>query len=132
MRPSWDEYGLALATTASTRAACTRRQVGAVILSMTHRVISMGYNGTQTGEVNCSDGGCPRGQLSYEECAAFSVYTNCRGIHAEHNAIEYAMGRSLAGSTIYITCEPCYECRERIAETFIERVVWPSGEYQNV
>lgn len=127
MRLTWDEYGLALAEVAASRAACTRRKVGAVILDRNHRVTSVGYNGTPAGEVNCSDGGCPRGRLSYDECPAFSGYSNCNGLHAEDNALSFA-----SGVTLYISCEPCYQCRELIATTDIERVVWPEGEYFNV
>lgn len=129
-RLTWDQYGLALAQVASSRAACTRRQVGAVVMSYTHRVLSMGYNGTAPQELNCTEGGCPRGQLTYDECPALSDYRNSQCVHAEVNATDYA--DYLAGSTLYVSCEPCYECREHIAGTSISRVVWPEGEYLNV
>lgn len=127
-RMTWDEYGLSLAHAASLRVACNRRQVGAVIMDLSHRVVSMGYNGTPAGMVNCSDGGCPRGQLSYDECPAFGSYSNCTGGHAEDNAIEYA-DVDLTGFTIYITCAPCDDCRLLIHNAGIKRAVWPEGEY---
>lgn len=127
-RPSWDEYGLELAFTVSRRAACNRSRVGAVILDAQHRIVSCGYNGVPAGQVNCSDGGCPRGQLSYDELPALSDYSNCNGIHAERNAIDYAPADRCLGSTIYITRAPCEGCREHTLASGITRVVWPDGE----
>lgn len=125
-RMTWDEYGLALANTVAKRAACTRRQVGAVILDPDHRVLSTGYNGVPAGELNCSEGGCPRGQLSYKQCPAFSDYTNSKCQHAERNAIKYT-NNIPEGSTIYITCPPCDGCNRLIKGVGIEQVIYPEA-----
>jgi dCMP deaminase len=61
-RPSWDEYGLALADTVSLRADCTKRQVGAVLLDVDNRIIGAGYNGARPGGKSCLAGDCPRGR----------------------------------------------------------------------
>lgn len=127
-RPTWDEYGLLLATAAASRAACNRSQVGAAVLDQAHRVVSCGYNGVPAGELNCSDGGCPRGQLSYEQLPPLGDYSNCRGSHAEKNAIDYAAAEACRGSTIYITRSPCDECLTLIRRSGISRVVTPEGE----
>ena len=58
-RPSWDEYFLNLAKVVRTRADCTRRKVGCLIVK-DFRIISSGYNGTPHGVKNCSEGGCRR------------------------------------------------------------------------
>lgn len=60
-RPSWDEYGLALAQTVSLRADCQRRKVGVCILDKEHRLVSTGYNGAYPGGPSCLKGECPRG-----------------------------------------------------------------------
>lgn len=124
----WDEYGMTLAKAAATNAACSRRQVGAAILDRDHRVIALGYNGTPKGEVNCSDGGCPRGLLTYEQCSAYGSYSNCKGKHAEVNAIEDAMrrGQRVRGMTLYVTYAPCKDCRRVIYENGLGRVCSPT------
>lgn len=120
-----------LAQAARLRAACSRRQVGAAILDAEHDTVSTGYNGVPAGDTNCSDGGCPRGLLSYDDCPAYGSYGNCVGRHAEHNAIRSAhkRGIDLTGTTIYVTHDPCADCAERIVRAGIERVISPnSGE----
>lgn len=122
-----DAYGMELAHAASRRADCTRRQVGAVIVSPDGRVISTGYNGAPAGAPGClSDGACPRGQLTYEQQEGLADYesTKCIAVHAEMNAVIYAGRDRCIGATIYVTCEPCYLCQLVIAAAGIERTVW--------
>lgn len=61
-RPSWDEWGLSIAKAVATRGECTRRRVGAVIISPKTRQIWAGYNGAAPGAPSCLDGACPRGR----------------------------------------------------------------------
>lgn len=131
-RPTWHEWALNVADVVATRADCTRRQVGAVILDEEHRIISTGYNGYPTDRPGClSAGACPRGQRSYAEIAADSPYVGvsvvCEAIHAEENAILYAR-KDLRGSTLYSTQKPCPNCQRFIAGAGIDLVVWPGGE----
>ncbi|MFD5069182.1 deaminase [Streptomyces sp. NPDC058369] len=71
-RPSFDEYYLAGAEWASTRADCTRAQVGALLVSKDH-VVTPGYNGLISGIPGCATAGnCPRGrhyQVDPDVCA---------------------------------------------------------------
>lgn len=131
-RPSWDEYGLALAQTVSNRADCSRRQVGAVILDTEHRVVSTGYNGSYPGGPSCFAGECPR---ALSDVAPGSSYDTgpgtCVAIHGEMNAILFADRERLRGATLYITDEPCDGCRKHIQSTPIFKVVWPGGKYYN-
>lgn len=123
-RPSWDDWALGIAEAVATRADCTRAQVGAVLLSRSHRVLSVGYNGLPAGIPGCKTAGnCPRGQLSYEQVAADSNYANCAATHAERNAIEHADPYELPGSTLYVTRKPCPACTTLINACGIEQVV---------
>lgn len=128
-RPSFDEYYLAGAEWASTRADCTRAQVGALLVSRDH-VVTPGYNGLISGVPGCATAGnCPRGQLSTEECTRDSDYSNCAATHAERNAIERAKPEDLPGATIYTTRAPCPACWTLIKSVGISRVVTPEGEF---
>ena len=129
LRPTWDEWGLALARTVAMRADCTRRQVGAVLMDEGHRIVATGYNGAPAGEKGClTAGACPRGHRSYEEVKTLSSYDtgvgSCISLHAEQNAIIRASHTDMVGATLYITCEPCDGCDRMIRGTPIRRVVW--------
>lgn len=151
-RPSFDEYYMAGAEWASTRADCTRARVGAVLVSRGHRV-SIGYNGLIAGIPGCATAGnCPRGRHYKKEglrlsgdyghfwcgCGnewpcpdavpADSDYANCPATHAERNAIERARPEDLPGATLYVTRKPCPACATLIASAGIARVVTPEGE----
>ena len=119
MRPSWDEYGLTLARAVATRADCSRRRVGAVILDKEHRVVGAGYNGAPSGKIGCLSGGCPRATSGVEPG---SPYDNCISIHAEVNALLHSSHRG--GGTIYVTDKPCNWCSKVIAGSGLDRVVY--------
>jgi dCMP deaminase len=61
-RPSFDAWALGIARAVATRGDCTRRKVGAVLLSAGHDVIGIGYNGAWSGGPSCLAGECPRGR----------------------------------------------------------------------
>ena len=129
MRPDWDTYFLTMAEAVATRADCRRRRVGAVLVK-DHRVISTGYNGAPSKHPGCLDGHCPRGLLSYDEVAAFSDYRSgpgkCIAQHAEANALAYA-SQEKRGGTMYVTHQPCGECRVNPMGSGVVRAVWPGG-----
>ena len=128
-RPSFDEYYLAGAEWASTRADCTRAQVGALLVSRDHRV-TPGYNGAPPGIPGCATASnCPRGRLSPEECARDSDYSNCIARHAEDNAITRARPEDLPGATLYVTRAPCPACWTLIVAAGISRVVTPEEDF---
>lgn len=109
-RPSKLEYFMLLALTARSRADCTGRRVGAVIVRE-DRVISTGYNGTPIGMPNCSEGGCHR-CAHPEEFKAGSAYDLCVCVHAEQNALLAAarFGQPVLGASLYTTLRPCFGC----------------------
>lgn len=129
-RLGWDDYFLQIAETVSLRADCKRRKVGSVIVDEDHRIVSTGYNGTKSGNTGCLDGGCPRGNLSYEELEGLvTSYDDpnspgfCISTHSEMNAI-YNASRKIENATIYITDPPCLRCeKELYNHPGIERVI---------
>jgi len=123
-RPSWDEFFLDLAKLWSTMSTCSRRQVGAVVVQ-DRKVIGNGFNGVPHNKLHCSDGGCPRGQLSYADVPAGADYNQfpCFAIHAEHNAILQAGLAECRGGTLYVTDKPCTQCSNLIEHAGIERIV---------
>lgn len=124
-RPSWDEYFMNLAKVVKSRADCTRRKVGAIIVK-DFRIISTGYNGAPHGIKNCSEGGCKRcrrrdkGEINWYE-----YEESCICIHAEQNAIIQAayQGTSTKGASLYSTTNPCSSCAKMLINAGIKRVV---------
>ena len=124
-RPSWDEYFMMMADVAKSRADCTRRQVGSLIVR-DFRIISTGYNGTPHKIKNCSEGGCLRCQKRDKgEIKGYEYEESCVCIHAEQNAIIQAAyhGSSTKGATLYSTTNPCSSCAKILANAGIARVV---------
>lgn len=126
-RPDWDTYFLNIARVVASRADCTRRQVGAVIVDDQHRIISTGYNGAAAGAPGCaSAGACPRGHSDVAPGSSYDTGAgSCIAIHAEANALLYADGHRTRGATLYCTDEPCDGCARLIAGAGITRVVYP-------
>jgi len=124
-RPSWDEYFMTLAKVVKSRADCTRRKVGAVVVK-DFRIISTGYNGTPHNIKNCSEGGCQRckkrdqGKINWYE-----YEESCVCIHAEQNAIIQAayLGASTKGAALYSTANPCSSCAKMLINAGIVKVV---------
>jgi dCMP deaminase len=101
------------------RVACMsyarRKQVGCLIVK-DGRIISMGWNGTPSGDPN--------------ECEHVlhdgSLVTKPEVLHAEANALS-KLNRSTdssAGATMYVTCSPCLLCAKQILSCGITEVVY--------
>ncbi|QGJ89110.1 deoxycytidylate deaminase [Gordonia phage Untouchable] len=133
IRPNWDEYGLALAQAAATRADCTRRKVGAILMASDHSIVGSGYNGGPSKGPSCLKGECPRGRLTHDQLPADSPYDSgggkCVALHAEWNLLLRSSWADMSGATLYITEEPCHICRVLIGGTQIVKVVWPNGSW---
>jgi dCMP deaminase len=125
-RPSFDEYYLGVAAAVSARGECSRRKVGAVIVS-NKTIVSTGYNGAASGEKSCLDGACPRAESDATPGTGYAS-SGCTVIHAEANAIIRAGRERCLGATIYITDAPCELCRPLIHAAGIARIVSGSPE----
>ncbi|MFI5840538.1 deoxycytidylate deaminase [Catenuloplanes sp. NPDC051500] len=130
-RPSRDDYYLGIARAVAARADCTRRLVGAIVVT-DNVVVSTGYNGAPAGQPGClTAGACPRGRLSYDQVAAGDSYSSgagtCIAVHAEANALLRA-GLASRGATLYLTDAPCDGCSRLLAGAGIARVVYPEGD----
>ena len=125
-RQTWDEYFLSLAGAASTRATCSRRKVGAVIVRDRH-IVSTGYNGGPSGVPHCDEGGCPRAQ---SDVPMGSIYDTCIAIHAEANALLFCGPQERQNATIYSTDLPCFGCAKLIANSGLSEVVASRGRYE--
>ena len=111
-RPSWDEYFICTAILISSRSACSRLNVGCVIVSggeHPNRIIAAGYNGFLAGAPHSS---CVR---DGHEIAT---------VHAEQDAISDAARRgvSVNGATAYITHFPCVNCAKILISAGIKSV----------
>ncbi len=125
-RPDWDTYFMNIAHVVSSRGNCSRRRVGAVIVS-DRRIISTGYNGTPRGIRNCCEGGCAR---CGSQAPSGAGLAECVCSHAEENAITQAAyhGVRTKGAVIYATISPCLTCAKMIINAGIREGVY-GGDY---
>lgn len=122
VRPSWDEYFIAIMEAVSTRATCDRGRSGCVI-AKDKRIIVTGYVGAPVGIPSCDEVGHELDSVLQEDG---TVSKHCiRTTHAEQNAIIQAarIGVSIDGATIYCRMTPCYVCAKMIINAGIKRVV---------
>ncbi len=127
IRPSWEEYFLHIAEAVATRADCSRRQVGAVIVR-DHRIVSTGYNGGRANGPSCLAGECPRGRQTHAERPGYAEgnndYSDCIAIHAELNCLLFSSRAEILGGTLYCTVKPCKECWKVIGNSGLTGVVY--------
>lgn len=117
---SWDEYFMGLAHLSAMRSKDPSTQVGAVIVSGEHRVVSIGYNGFPNG---CSDDEFP-----WDREGDFGATKYPYIVHAELNAILNSKN-DLRGCSIYVSLFPCNECAKAIIQSGISRIVYESDKY---
>lgn len=120
-RPCWDCYFLGIAEAAKGRGDCIRKQVGSVLVRPDHRAVITGYNGSEPGGPSCLEGECPR---CLSDAPAGTSYEGCIEYHAEANAIMWSRPEDRIGATLYVTWEPCGDCRKLIRGVGVAYVVW--------
>ena len=117
---SWDEYFMGLAHLSAMRSKDPSTQVGAVIVSGEHRVVSIGYNGFPNG---CSDDEFP-----WDREGDFGATKYPYVVHAELNAILNSKN-DLRGCSIYVSLFPCNECAKAIIQAGIKTIVYACDKY---
>ncbi|MBR2505165.1 MAG: hypothetical protein IKB61_04425 [Elusimicrobiaceae bacterium] len=121
------------------QSTCCRLQVGAVLVK-DNRVISIGFNGTPTGQLHCEDNfrdvyeaGYKDQFATYEDFTASRTFYDLHGkwsieneLHAEQNAIAFAAKNGIAtqGATVYVTWSPCVHCAKVIVSAGIKKVFY--------
>lgn len=103
---------------ANAEGSCNRNNTGAVLVSPSRGVLAVGVNAIPGG-LKCSEGDCPRGQLSYEQKPAYSDYSDCKAIHAEMNCIN-AVQEDKRGMLMIVTRPPCEKCKHVLDAAGIE------------
>jgi dCMP deaminase len=112
-RPSWDEFFFRVAELAASMATCPRARCGAVLVRH-KRVLSIGFNGADSGAEHCpTEGEALDGHLALDHCD--------RSVHAEVNSLRNAIG-NLYGATAYVyghyrPCPPCLAELARVGVT---------------
>jgi len=107
---------------------CLSRQIGSVIATKDHSVVSTGYNGPPRDVRHCSTrtwqgDECPRRVMGFPSGEGLQ---HCPAAHAEANASFTAAreGWKLKGCTLYLnTGVPCMECLKAIIQVGIDEVV---------
>lgn len=91
-------------------------QVGAVIVTPSNRIVSVGYNGYPHG---------------VDDEIASREQKLARTIHAEMNAIHFAM-RDISGFHLYCTHAPCSQCMAHAIQRGISKVFYraPTAEFR--
>lgn len=126
-RISKDHYFMNIAIEVAKRSTCTRRKIGAIIVSDVGEIKSSGYNGNPRGLPHCDEMGCIRDKLGIPSGTRLET---CTAVHAEQNALIQA-GTNSRGSTLYSTIVPCPICARMILNAQIARVVY-IGDYADL
>jgi len=120
------------------QSTCCRLHVGALLVK-DNRVISMGFNGTPTGQMHCDENFLQVYEKykahypTFEDFLASKTFYDLHGqwsveqeLHAEQNAIAFAAKNGIAtdGATIYVTWSPCVHCAKVITNAGIKKVFY--------
>lgn len=118
---SWDEYFMGVSVLSGMRSKDPNTQVGACIVGIDNRILSMGYNGFPNGLKDEDFPWAREGELLDTK---YPFVT-----HSELNAILNYRGGSLEGSKLYVSLFPCNECAKAIIQAGIKTVVYECDKY---
>lgn len=127
MRPTRDQWAMALAVITAERATCIRRKVGCTLLNDRGHLLATGYNGVASGQHHCNHEE-HRGivVLHPHACAGHNLppgQDSCEAIHAEQNALMQCRD-VYAIDTAYVTLSPCMACCKLLLNTSCRRIVF--------
>ena len=122
---SWDEYFMAISCLSSMRSKDPSTQVGACIVSLDNRILSIGYNGAPNGFHDDVFPWARNGDMLNTKYAYVC--------HAEMNAILNYRGsrHELENSKIYVDLFPCNECAKLIVQAGIKEVLFLSDKFKD-
>ena len=122
---SWDEYFMSIARLSSMRSKDPSTQVGACIVGLDNRILSIGYNGAPNG---FSDDSFPWQRTGNMLDTKYAYVC-----HAEMNAILNYRGtrKELENSKIYVDLFPCNECAKLIIQSGIKEVIFLSDKFKD-
>lgn len=120
MRPSIDDYYLAMLPLIASRATCPRRQVAAILIDNAGKLVSIGYNGPPSGMAHCIDTPCAGAEDKSGDTS------RCIAIHAEMNALSQARASRRLPHTLYCSTTPCFSCSKILITEGVKRVVTAS------
>jgi dCMP deaminase len=130
---------MGIAEAVESGAKCLGSKVGAVLVTG-DRVVGTGYNGTPSGSVDCTDGGCVRchdswlakqgrqDEMSDPAHTSGQALDRCICVHAEQNVFLTAarFGIHVEGATLFSTLLPCFGCLKEAIQAGVERIVYKS------
>lgn len=117
-RPDIDTYFMSMAVLVASRASCSRRRVGCVLVNELNHVLATGYNGPASGQPNCNDHPCAG--ANYPSGEGLSI---CEAIHGEQNALLQCRD-VWSIDTAYVTASPCITCMRLLLNTSCKRMVF--------
>lgn len=120
-RPDIDSYYLAMLPLIASRATCPRRQVAAILVDSSGKLVSIGFNGVPSKMPHCTDVPCAGAD------GISGDTSRCIAIHAEMNAVEQASASRRFPCTLYCSTTPCFECAKMLITKGITRVVATSS-----
>ena len=120
---NWDEYFMGVAMLSAGRSKDPGTQVGACIVNVNNRIMSVGYNGMPAG---CSDDSYPWDREG-DTLKTKYLYV----CHAELNAILNFRGGTLEGCKIYTTLFPCNECAKALIQSGISEIIYMQDKYSD-
>lgn len=104
-RISREQMFMDIAYIVAQRGTCDRANVGAVLVNPKNIIVSIGYNGSPSGEPHCDEAG----HVMYEgHCI--------RTVHAEQNCIDKMDFLPSGEYTLYVTHYPCMKCQIALYE----------------
>lgn len=124
-----DKTYLKMASAWADMSHAERKKVGCIIVKE-DQIISDGYNGTPAGFDNKCEQFHP--MKTFCNYGSNATITKKEVLHAESNALMKLArsNNSSSGSTMYLTCSPCFDCAKLIIQAGIKRVVY-TEKYRN-